>query len=197
MKETNCIELNELDEYLKKNLKPSRYRHSMGVVKMAVSLAEIYGANREKARRAAMAHDIAKCLTLEESNRLVRYYGLPFKYLGNPAIAHSKLGVQILQSEFHWRDEEVLSAVSYHTTGKAAMTLLEEIIYVSDAIEEGRDYEDAPRLRRLAAENLDEACREVLEFSIDSLKSQGRKIDSDTIEAYTYIKNKIQDSKEN
>lgn len=197
MKEINCTEIDELDEYLRRNLKPRRYRHSMGVVRMAVSLAEIYGADVEKAKFAAMTHDIAKCLTPEESNRLVRYYGLPYKYFGNPAIAHSKLGVEILQSEFHWSDAEILSAVSYHTTGKANMTLLEEIIYVSDAIEEGRDYEDAPRLRRLATVNLDEACREVLEFSIESLQSQGRMIDSDTIEAYTYITNKIQDSKEN
>lgn len=197
MKEINCTEMNELDEYLRRNLKPSRYRHSMGVVRMAVSLAKIYGADVEKAKFAAMTHDIAKCLTPEESNRLVRYYGLPYKYLGNPAIAHSKLGVEILRSEFRCGDEEILSAVSYHTTGKADMTLLEEIIYVSDAIEEGRDYEDAPRLRRLATVNLDETCKEVLEFSIESLQSQGRIIDSDTIEAYTYITNKIQDSKEN
>ena len=91
-------------------------------------------------------------------------------------------------SEFGVTDEEVLSAVSYHTTGKAGMSLLEEIIYVADAIEPGRDYEDAPRLRALAEKDLHAACLEVLEFSIQDLKSSHREIDSDTLEAYTYLR---------
>ena len=98
------------------------------------------------------------------------------------------MGVALLRDEFGVTDEEVLSAVSYHTTGKAGMSLLEEIIYVADAIEPGRDYEDAPRLRALAEKDLHAACLEVLEFSIQDLKSSHREIDSDTLEAYTYLR---------
>ena len=125
-----------MNEYLKRNLKPRRYTQSLGVVETATRLAEIYGADREKAHLAALVHDIAKCLTQEESNRLVRFYGLPWKYQNNQPLAHSKLGVALLRDEFGVTDEEVLSAVSYHTTGKAEMSLLEEIIYVADAIEQ-------------------------------------------------------------
>ncbi len=189
MKSMDYIDIKELNKYLKANLKPSRYRHSLGVVDMAVRLAEIYGADVEKARIAALAHDIAKCLTPEESNRLVRYYGLPEKYFNNQPIAHSKIGARMLESEFGLQDPEILLAVSYHTTGKSGMTLLEEIIYVSDAIEVNRTYEDAPRLRKLAEEDLHEACREVVEFSLVSLRERGREIDSDTLEADTYIRN--------
>ena len=188
------IETKRVTEYLQRNLKPSRYRHSLGVVDMATRLARIYGAEEEKAYVAALTHDIAKCLTPEQSNRLVRYYGLDWKYYNNPAIAHSKLGVEILKDEFHVTDEDILSAVSYHTTGKEDMTLLEEIIYVSDAIDVGRTYEDAPRLRKLAEQNLHQTCLEVIEFSIEDLKMKKREIDSDTIKAYNYIKNIIKES---
>ena len=42
-----------MNEYLKRNLKPRRYTHSLGVVETATRLAEIYGADREKAHLAA------------------------------------------------------------------------------------------------------------------------------------------------
>ena len=100
-----------MNEYLKRNLKPRRYTHSLGVVETATKLAEIYGADREKAHLAALVHDIAKCLTSEESNRLVRFYGLPWKYWNNQPLAHSKLGVALLRDEFGVTDEMVCSVL--------------------------------------------------------------------------------------
>ncbi len=197
MKNMDYIDKEQLNEYLIKHLNESRYNHSLGVVSMAVRLADLYGANREKAEIAALAHDIAKCLTQEESNRLIRYYGLPAKYFNNQPIAHSKIGVCLLRDEFGLQEPDILSAVSYHTTGKANMTLLEEIIYVSDAIEVNRSYADAPRLRKLAETNLHETCREVIEFSLESLREKGREIDSDTLDAYTYIRNILQQGEQN
>lgn len=194
MLKMDYIEIKRVTEYLKRNLKPSRFQHSLGVVEMATRLAKIYGADEERAYVAALTHDIAKCLTPEESNRLVRFYGLDWKYYNNSAIAHSKLGAEILRDEFCVTDEEILSAVAYHTTGKEDMTLLEEIIYVSDAIEINRIYEDAERLRQLAERDLHRTCLEVLKFSIESLRERGREIDFDTIKAYNYILNITKES---
>ena len=74
----------KLEEYIRNNLKESRYLHSLGVEKMARHLAGIYGADEEKAAFAGRYHDIAKCKTAYEMNNLVRKYQLSEEYLDNP-----------------------------------------------------------------------------------------------------------------
>ena len=133
-----CTKVNELEEFMKTNLKPARYTHSLGVEKMARELAEIYGADSEKAAFAGRYHDIAKCFTPDVMNKYVRDFGLDEMYIDNNPLAHSKVAACILENEFGVKDEEVLDAVRSHTTGRGNMSLLEEIVYVSDAIEENR-----------------------------------------------------------
>ena len=41
--------IDEIKDYLKGNLKPSRYGHTLGVVNTAIKLAEIYGEDKNKA----------------------------------------------------------------------------------------------------------------------------------------------------
>jgi len=186
----------QINEYLKQHLTEKRYRHSLGVQKMAVQLAEIYGEDVVKANFAGLTHDIAKCYPVEQLNRLIREYGVSEDYYNNPALAHSKVGVAILQKEFGVDDPDILAAVSSHTTGRNRMSMLEEIIYVSDAIEPNRSYDGVFRLRQLVKFDIDEVCLEILEFCIRNLRFQKRKIDRDTLEAYEFIQNKIQQSEE-
>ena len=44
-------------------------------------------------------------------------------------------------------DDEIFSAIYYHTTGKAEMSVFEAIIYLADYIEDGRDFDDCVLLR--------------------------------------------------
>ena len=171
----------QLDEYVKAHVKEKRYRHTMGVVQTAVALAEKWGANPEKADIAALFHDACKNLEQDEMNRLIRHYQLDEKYIDKPQLAHSKLAAAVLQDLFHVEDGEILSAISYHTTGKADMTLLEKIIYVADATEPNRTYEDAPRLNALAFRDIDRACFEVAEWSLKIIRDEGRYLDEDTV----------------
>ena len=172
-------------------LKPSRYKHSLGVEKMASKLAECYGADIEKASFAGRYHDIAKCLDDETANRLIREYGLPESLLYNNPLAHSKIASKILSREFGVEDEDVLNAVAYHTTGRYGMSLLEEIVYVSDAIEENRSYPELPRLQEQATTDLDGACLFIMDYTIDQIKLKNKPIDSDTIEARDFIADRI------
>lgn len=42
------------------------------------------------------------------------------------------------KTKYQVEDEEILSAIRYHTTGHPDMTVLEKIIYLADYIEPGR-----------------------------------------------------------
>lgn len=181
----------KLEEYIRNNLKESRYLHSLGVEKMARHLAGIHGADEEKAAFAGRYHDIAKCKTAYEMNNLVRKYQLSEEYLDNPALAHSKVGAALLKYEFGVNDKDIINAVSSHTTGRAGMSLLEEIIYVSDAIDETRSYGGIEELRKQAETDLDGACLFIMDFTIDKLKNEGRTLDKITLDARDFIYNRI------
>ena len=178
------------------HLKPSRYTHSLGVEVMAERLAGLHGADTEKAAFAGRYHDIAKCFTQDEMNESVRKYGLPEMYIDNNPLAHSKVAAEILKDQFGVTDEEVLNAVRSHTTGRAGMSLLEEIVYVADAIEDNRSYEGLAELQAQAAADLDGACLFIMDWTLESLKKKGREPDRDTVEARNYISERIRNTEE-
>ena len=180
---------------MKDNLKESRYIHSLGVEKMASELARIYGADVEKAAFAGRYHDIAKCFSEKKMNRLVEKFGLSKEYISNNPLAHSKVAARILAHDFGVTDEDVLNAVSSHTTGRAGMSLLEEIVYVADAIEDNRNYEGLKELQDLARTDLDAACLFIMDFTIDQIAKKGRILDSDTVKAREFISNRINNRK--
>ena len=176
-----------IEDYLRRVLTKKRYQHSLGVAKMAKKIAKAYGADPVKAYYAGLVHDIAKCLSAEEMNRMIRMCGLSESYWNDPALAHSKVGVCILRDEFGVDDPDILMAVSSHTTGRYGMTLSEEILYVADAIEENRKYDDADRLRKLALRDLHRCCKEVILFCLENLEKRNKPIDADSLGALKYI----------
>ena len=184
----NCTNREALESFLKDNLNESRYRHSLGVQEMAAHLAVIYGADTEKAEFAGRYHDIAKCFDQETMDEYVRKYDLPDNLLGNIALAHSKVAAEILKNEFGVDDEEVLNAVRSHTTGRRNMSLLEEIVYVSDAIEDNRNYPQLKALQKLAETDLDEVCLIIMDFTIDQIHKKGGEPDKTTLEAREWIR---------
>ena len=175
--------IERLDEFVKVRLTEKRYKHTMGVVDTAMMLAEKHGADVEKAHIAALFHDACKNLDIDEMNMLVEKYKIGDVYIDKPQLAHSKLAAAILRDEFKVEDEDIINAVSYHTTGRAGMSLLEKIIFVADATEPNRTYEDAKRLYVLAQSNLDQACLEVSEQSLRLIKEAGKYLDQDTVRA--------------
>lgn len=186
-----CTNREGLENFMRKNLKPSRYEHSLGVEKMATLLAEIYGADVEKAAFAGRYHDIAKCFDKHTSDLCVRKYDLDEKYIGDTALAHSKVAAAILEHEYGVVDEDILNAVKSHTTGRVDMSLLEEIIYVSDAIEDNRNYPELKELQELAKLDLDKACLEIMDFAVQFILEKGKEIDADTLDAREFIKERL------
>ncbi len=174
-------------KYIDENLKESRKKHTRGVAETAVELAKLYNEDAEKAYFAAMCHDMAKNMNVDEMNDYVNKYSMGRKYLNNPNIAHGKIACMMLREDFDVEDEDILNAVSYHTTGRAGMSLLEKIIYLADAIEPGRDYPGVSELRKASREDLDKACLLSFKRTIDYLTEKGADIDGDTLAAKEYL----------
>ena len=146
-----------------------RFNHSLGVKDMAMKLAEIYKPNdfefKEKAEIAGLLHDYAKFLTKDEYISLTKKYNVKFIYDPDyERVYHGYYGYLALIDELDIHDEEILKAVQNHIMGSERMSLLEEIIYVSDLIEMGRSEKEIPILYELRELALSGKLKEAVAF---------------------------------
>ena len=161
-----------------------RIPHVLGTEQEAIRLAVRWGADVDKARRAALLHDCTKRLNLEEQLSLCRQWALPLDGLEERELKllHSRTGAEIAARVFG-EDPEVVSAIRWHTTGRAGMTLLEKVLYLADYIEPSRDFPGVEDLRRKCCEDLDGGLRMGLEMTIQEMTDRGLPIHRATLEA--------------
>ena len=183
------LSLSQLRPVALSYLKHKRIPHVLGTEQEAIRLAERYGADVEKARRAALLHDCTKKLDMEQQLELCRRYGIQLDGLEQKALKllHSKTGAAIARDVFGV-DDEIYSAIWYHTTGHANMTKLEKIIYLADYIEPSRDFPGVDKLRKVCYEDLDRGLLMGLEMTIEEMTSMGNPVHHATIEARDALK---------
>ena len=130
------MDYTSIKKWLKDNLTEERYLHSIGTAECASELAEKYGLDKEKAYLAGLVHDCAKCLKNEELlNILHKMTDINEDEFINPKTYHAPAGVPVATKEFNITDEEILSAIRWHTLGKSNMSDFEKVIFIADKIE--------------------------------------------------------------
>ena len=161
------------------------------------SLAMIHGCSIEKAEAAGLLHDCAKCIPSKKKLKLCEQHQIPVSDFEreHPFLLHSRLGALIAEKKYGIRDPEILSAITWHTTGKPAMSLLDKIVFIADYIEPMRS--KAPRLeeiRKMAFIDLDECMYQILKDTLAYLNENPKDIDNTTKFAYDYYK-KVHDER--
>ena len=187
--ENQCSQIMMFRKQLKNRLSPMRYEHSLSVSFTCMSLAMRYGYDMNKAELAGLMHDCGKRFSDEVILKKCLKHGIPVTESENKALAvlHAKYGAWLAENKYQIRDEEILSAIACHTTGKPEMSLLDKIVYVADYIESRREKApNLPEMRRLAFENLDEALYQIMAGTLRYLKSTGAKADEMTQNAFEY-----------
>ncbi len=145
----------ELIAKVKEQVSEKRFKHILGVEQAALELARANDYELEKASVAALVHDYAKERSDSEFKALIVQTGLEQDLLNwNNFIWHGVVGADIIKKELKITDEEILNAVRRHTVGAKEMTMLDQIVYVADYIEPGRDFPGVDQARQLAAESL-------------------------------------------
>lgn len=190
--------IERIKERLKERQPQERYQHTLGVVKSACNLAKHYGISEEKAHIAALLHDYAKDFTEQELKDYIITHNLEVdqSLLETYQLLHGIVGAHMAKQEFQIEDEEVLQAIRYHTTGRVQMMPLEKIIYLSDFIEENRDYPGVNTLRELAYKDLDCGLLQGFNNTIQFLLKTDKVLHCNTVEARNQILRELQ-SKEN
>lgn len=172
-------------ELVKKQLTDKRYVHTLGVLETAVLLANQYGADASKAELAAIFHDYAKFRPREEMKQiLVDEHEDERLFEFHHELWHAPAGAVLVRREAGIEDEEILSAIRWHTTGKPGMTVLEKIIYLADYIEPGRVFPGVEEVRGIAKQNLEAAVLAAVKNSILFLMSKKQPVFPVTMDTY-------------
>ena len=172
-------------------LDPRRVAHVAGCEEEAVKLAVRWGADVERAREAAILHDVTKKEKLDEQLRLCGKYGIRLDEVERREgkLLHSKTGAGIARYEFGC-DDEVYGAIFWHTTGKEDMSLLEKVVYMADYIEPNRDFDGVEELRKLAYSDLDRALELGFAMSIEDMRSRNIVPHERTLGAFAWIRDR-------
>lgn len=196
---TNCTKIEPpLVETALSMLTEKRLIHTQGVLKMAAKLAEHYGADWNKLELAVACHDLFRGKYGDELNSLVKEYGLPEKYMDNPNLAHGKIAAAFVEKEWGVDDPDILNSISFHTTGRRNMSLQEKIVFLADAIEEGRDYPGVEVIREEAFNDLDRGVLLSLKNTYRHLSENGvpeDQIDKDSLDAIHWLEETINNHK--
>jgi predicted HD superfamily hydrolase involved in NAD metabolism len=166
-------------------------------------MSKIFGLSEEDSYTlcaAALLHDIAKTLPMEKALLLAEKQG---KTLNTDilTVIHQYTGAMLALEDFgpEFVNDEMLSAIECHTTGKVNMTPLDKMLFVADFTEAGRKYRSCMEFREYLHSGcekinkndknarygvLDDVTKRIVGYTITYLTEKGRKIAPPMIEAW-------------
>lgn len=170
---------------LKARLSPARFWHSLSVVETAEKMGERLDLNKEKLWLASLLHDFAKDLPQQEllasarENNLISCIAEKLQ----PDLLHGPVGAFLCQRDLRIKDQEVLQAIYFHTTGHDKMSLLEKVVFLADLIEPSRSYTGVDELRRICEDNLDKGLLYAFDCTLQYILKQKLLIHPLTVQA--------------
>lgn len=143
---------------VKKRVSEKRFRHILGVESAAAFIGEFLIPEKiAELRAAALLHDVTKELSAYEHIKLAAENGLILtdEEISAPQILHSLTAEFVIERDFsRFASDDILSAVRKHTLGGEDMSIFDEIIFISDFVEAGREYESCIKTREFLYGNL-------------------------------------------
>ena len=185
--------MKKIKKYLKKHLTKDRYHHTLGVAYTAIALAMRYNPDTsssdfiKKAEIAGLLHDCAKCMDNDKKLQICEKNSIPHSSfeVSHPYLLHGKVGAYIAKTKFDIQDEDILQAITWHTTGRPDMSLLEKIIFIADYIEPSRNpIPELDEIRQLAFIDIDRTMEKILSNTLKFLEAKGNPIDQMTQTTY-------------
>ncbi|MDT8336282.1 MAG: bis(5'-nucleosyl)-tetraphosphatase (symmetrical) YqeK [Candidatus Izemoplasmatales bacterium] len=135
--------IKKVNEYLENEFlqDQARYKHIMNVLKVALDLGEIFVVDKDELTVAALLHDATKMLNFKEN------YYLASKMFSEEVLnqvpipcLHAYSAAALAKEKFDVQNQDVLNAITFHCSGRPKMSNIEKIIFVSDFIEDERDF---------------------------------------------------------
>jgi predicted HD superfamily hydrolase involved in NAD metabolism len=151
---------------------PSGLReHVLRVEAEAASLALRHGQDEERARLAALGHDLVRHIKGAQLLSLASEYGLTPNSIeqASPVLVHGPVAACILRRDYAYQDDGVLAGIDCHTTARPGMSALEKVLFIADKVEPGKLVHEAAlgEVKDLAEESLDAAVLRYLDHMLE------------------------------
>lgn len=143
----------ELRQSLARLMSPKRLKHTLAVERMSIRLCDLYCPElTDYLRVASLLHDVTKEWPLERHVAYCDEHGIE-RTRGDvlaPKCFHAKTAASLIVNAYpQFAHPIVVSAVRWHTTGHADMTVSEKVLYLADYIDDSRVFPDCVTLRSL------------------------------------------------
>ncbi len=198
-------ELGALLFEINKRLSQKRFFHTIGVMECAARLAWLCMPEYEsEAQVAALLHDVTKELPREEQTELLSPEELSLFDGESEGILHAFSAPAVIKRDFpSFSAPLILNAVRNHTTGAPDMSVFDEIIFLADFIENGREYEASIKTREFVfsemklgkyEENikiLHKACLMEIDSTIESLERKNKSVCGITLRTREALEKRI------
>ena len=150
--------------------------HILRVEAEALRLADRHRVDAGRASLAALGHDLVRHLPGEELLALARRYGLEPDDVerAEPILVHGPVAARMLVLDYGIEDDDIVAGVDCHTTGRAGMALLEQVLFVADKVEPHKLARE-PRLAMVKSRADDDLNAGVLEYLNLSIETALRK----------------------
>lgn len=202
-------DINELQRLVEQRLSEKRFSHTLGVMRCAERLSDVFLKDKtDIAKVAALLHDITKEIDSQQQLSLLSESGIALTEYssGLVGVIHSYTAPIVIKRDFpHYALPEVLSATYKHTLGTEDMSLLDEIIFLSDFIEEGRVYGESRALYEKVFSEIDlsagkpsediihRACIAEIDSTVKHLKEKNKEINPKTLLTRRALLSKIKE----
>jgi predicted HD superfamily hydrolase involved in NAD metabolism len=180
--------LKKLNEKFKNDT--PRLNHILGVYRKAMELSRFHKVDSLQSQISALFHDYTKNNSLEfhlsvlDKKIINKYKQATFMY-------HAFSAPIVLEKEFKINDKKILNAIRKHVWGHKTMNKLDKIIFLSDKLENNRDFPQVNYFRKLAFEDLDQAVYQLLKFNFEYYKIKGGKHFEEQLEILASLEKKI------
>lgn len=186
------MELEQIQNEVKKRLSEKRYYHSLCVMERCEEIARKFKFDIETAKKVGISHDIAKELTEEEKLEYCKENKIEVDEIErkNVSLLHAKIGAHMVKELFGF-SQGMCYAIKAHTTGLPQMDMLSKILFVADRTSKERGFPDINYLNQLLEKNIDEAVLYILDKKIELQLNKKANIHVNTIITRNEILEKI------
>ena len=183
------MNIKDIHKSLSKELDNKRYVHTVGVAYTAAAMAMKWGVDVNDAFIAGLLHDCAKGMSDKERLAYCKEKKISVTEVekSNPGLLHAKVGAHLSKVKYGVEDDNILSAITYHTTGKCDMNLLEQIIFIADYIEPNRmPLPEIDEIRREAFDDIDVCTWHIYKNTLAHLYANTKALDPATEKAFEF-----------
>jgi len=191
--------IEKLKKIIESKMSPDLYIHSISTLDFALKLANIHlnkSINSGDAGRlfyklciSCILHDYGKIFLPSEliktaEREKIKLSSFEFTH---ESLLHGFLAPYLIKRDFGIKDTCILNAIKYHTIGSCKMNIVDKILYISDKIEETRNYKNIHYLRNLSDKDINLCLLEVYKSNIIYLITENKFLHPDTNKIWNNI----------